>query len=161
MGVQYTRWSLRKARNRGSTHLFIFLPMLPSDDMIHTAAANPSCRHSLPQPALRPSKNPLMCRRTSCVLALTRLTPPHSLLVAVLGCRWRRSALRPDMGVPRVLWVVHTANSHNRRAQTAPLEVSRFTRLTHQSACVRLNLHGVRARRPCSLRMRQKYPTIV
>src|SRR5712671_4334080 len=44
----------------------------------------------------------------ACLLALT---PPYALLVAVLGCRWRRSALRPEMGVLPVQWVVHTAHS--------------------------------------------------
>jgi hypothetical protein len=149
---QCRRRSLHKARNRSSTHLFNFLhssPLTiwsPLEQLIPYADIVFLNRHYAQ--AQSPSYT---CAPPACLLALTRLTPPYALLVAVLGCRWRRSALRPDMRVPPVLWVVHTAHSHSRRA---PLEVSRFTRLTCQSACVRLNLRSIRSRRPCSLLMR-------
>jgi hypothetical protein len=83
--------------------------------MVHTRAANPPRRRSLPQPTLRPSTIPRIRQRTSCVLARAHASRAASRPArCLLGRRWCGSALRPDSGVLPVLWVVCTAHSRNR-----------------------------------------------
>jgi len=97
--------------------------------MAHTRTADPPRRCSLPQQTLRASAIPRICQRAPCVLArahASRASPrPAGRL---LGCRWRRSALRPDAGVLSVIWVVCTAHSRSRHVH--------LLNLPHHPICV-------------------------
>lgn len=99
------------------TFLILFT-YFPPDELVHTCAANPPCRRSLPQPTLCPSTITRICQRTSCLLArahASRAAPRPAR--RLLGRRWRRSALSPNAGVLPVLWVVCTVHSRSRHLQ--------------------------------------------
>ncbi|KAF8493676.1 hypothetical protein F5888DRAFT_1908553 [Russula emetica] len=61
----------------------VFSVDLPPDDMVHTRAANPPRRRSLPQLTLRPSTIPRICERASWLLACAHAS--RALLVAYWG----------------------------------------------------------------------------
>jgi hypothetical protein len=108
--------------------------------MVHIRAANSPRRRSLPQPTLRSSTIPGICKRTSCLLArahASRAAPRPAR--RLLGRRWRRSALRPDAGVLPVFWVVCTAHSRGRHVHLLdhPRHPIRITPPPHTQRCSR------------------------